>query len=91
MRLATDVKTALDLLRRVEDIEEDLPGLDCGSCGSPNCRALAEDIVRGTSYQTDCLFKLRERVHELASEVVELAEKVPPAMGHDTDNSRRSK
>jgi len=91
MRLATDVKTALDLLRRVEDIEEDLPGLDCGSCGSPNCRALAEDIVRGTSYQTDCVFKLRERVHELASEVVELAEKVPPAMGHDTDSSRRSK
>ena len=24
-----------------------LPGLDCGSCGAPTCRALAEDIVRG--------------------------------------------
>jgi len=65
----------------LEQTVNELPGLDCGSCGSPNCRALAEDIVRGIALETDCIFKLRERVRSLAEEMVELAQKVPPAMG----------
>lgn len=32
---------------RVKEIESALPGINCGSCGAPNCRALAEDLVRG--------------------------------------------
>ena len=33
-----------------------LPGLDCGTCGAPSCRALAEDIVRGMASEQDCVF-----------------------------------
>ncbi|MEW5771916.1 MAG: molybdopterin-guanine dinucleotide biosynthesis protein MobB [Thermodesulfobacteriota bacterium] len=31
-----------------------LPGLDCASCGRPDCRALAADIVAGRAEVRDC-------------------------------------
>jgi len=27
---------------RIDDVEEMLPGTNCGACGSPGCRAFAE-------------------------------------------------
>ncbi|MDQ7836690.1 MAG: molybdopterin-guanine dinucleotide biosynthesis protein MobB [Humidesulfovibrio sp.] len=32
-----------------------LPGLDCGGCGRPNCRALAAEIVAGDATEADCV------------------------------------
>ncbi|HHX50972.1 MAG TPA: 4Fe-4S binding protein [Clostridia bacterium] len=78
--LDQDVARAITKLEMLEKTLEALPGLDCGSCGAPTCRALAEDIVRGLSSETDCVFKLRERVSKLAREVMELASLVPPSM-----------
>ncbi len=72
MNLDPDRKEAMKKAMRLETIYKDLPKLDCGSCGSPSCRALAEDIVRGYAVETDCVFKLRERVKELANQLVEL-------------------
>ncbi len=80
LKLDEDVTRAMAKVERLEQTVALLPNLDCGSCGSPNCRALAEDIVRGLAYETDCVFKLRERVRDLAAEMKELAEKVPPSM-----------
>lgn len=85
MKLDADLGRALAMMRDLETTVESLPGLDCGACGCPNCRALAEDIVRGNALKTDCIFLLRERVRELAEEMVDLARKVPPAMGHQND------
>lgn len=82
LKLDEDMAAAIRKMEQMERILEDLPGLDCGSCGAPNCQALAEDVVRGLATEMDCMFKLRERVRELAGEMKELAEKVPPAMGH---------
>ena len=31
-----------------------LPGLDCGACGRPDCRALAGEIVAGSAAASDC-------------------------------------
>lgn len=81
MALDKDISRAISKMRVLERTLEELPGLDCGSCGSPSCRALAEDIVRGTAAETDCVFKLRERVKDLAEQMVDLAKKIPPAMG----------
>ncbi len=81
MRLDDDMAAAMRKMEQMERILEELPGLDCGSCGAPNCQALAEDVVRGLANEMDCVFKLRERVRELAGEMMELAEKAPPAMG----------
>ena len=33
---------------------EKLPGYDCGACGYPSCRAMAEEIVKGNSKIEDC-------------------------------------
>lgn len=38
---------AMKKMIAVQEIYAHLPGMNCGSCGAPNCMALAEDIVRG--------------------------------------------
>jgi hypothetical protein len=80
MVLDEDMSKALVKMERLDEITEDLPGLDCGACGSPSCRALAEDIVRGFAFNTNCVIKLRGRVKMLAEELLDLAQKLPPAM-----------
>ncbi|MGI6704192.1 MAG: (Fe-S)-binding protein [Clostridia bacterium] len=52
-------------MEKVEGILEKLPGIDCGSCGAPTCRALAEDIVNGRAREVDCVFRLREKMNEI--------------------------
>ena len=48
-------------MAQIECIYRELPHLDCGSCGAPNCHALAEDIVKNDAKQSDCLIQLREK------------------------------
>lgn len=43
------------MMSKLKEIEASLPGLDCGICGAPSCRALADDIVRGYAEETDCV------------------------------------
>ncbi len=75
--LSQDLGEAMAKLREMDDIYGSLPHIDCGACGRPSCRALAEDIVRGQGSETDCIFKLRERISFLSEEIRELASKVP--------------
>ncbi|MEW6106943.1 MAG: [Fe-Fe] hydrogenase large subunit C-terminal domain-containing protein [Bacillota bacterium] len=79
-RLDRDVSRAISKAEMIEKVVKDLPGLDCGSCGSPHCRALAEDIVQGLAVDTDCVFKLRDQVKVLAEQLFDLAKKNPSAM-----------
>lgn len=72
--LDNDFETAMRKMEQMEEIYESLPKLDCGSCGAPTCRALAEDVVRGFGNENDCIFKMRERVRDLAKELFELNE-----------------
>lgn len=60
-------------LNQVERLLKKFPGLDCGSCGAPSCKALAEDIVRGEASESDCVYFLRDNVHKLSEEVSRLA------------------
>ncbi len=46
-RLADNIGESMRMMAKMQSIRETLPGTDCGACGAPNCRALAEDIVRG--------------------------------------------
>lgn len=77
MKLDENLSVAIKKMEEMERIYKRLPGLDCGSCGSPSCRTLAEDIVQGNATELDCIFELRERVQELAREMIELSEKIP--------------
>lgn len=80
MKLDADMEKAMKKLEELEKINSELPGLDCGACGAPSCRALAEDIVRGIANETDCIFKLREKVRDLAAQMMDLEAKIPPVM-----------
>lgn len=79
-KLDEDSAKATEKMLRLQEIEKELPGLDCGACGAPTCRAFAEDVVLERGSLLDCTFKLRERLEELAEEVKNLAGKKPPAM-----------
>ncbi|MGI6151366.1 MAG: [Fe-Fe] hydrogenase large subunit C-terminal domain-containing protein [Christensenellales bacterium] len=73
-RMGEDLITAARNMEKAEQILKGLPGLDCGSCGSPSCRALAEDIVKGTAVELDCIFKMRDKIRYMAQEMIELAD-----------------
>lgn len=66
MKLDENMEVALKMLTQIEELYNDLPQIDCGSCGSPSCHAMAEDIVRGFAKKTDCIFKLKEKLKHLA-------------------------
>lgn len=73
-RLGNTMMESFARLNQVERLCKKLPGLDCGSCGAPTCKALAEDIVRGDAKETDCVYYLRENLHKLSEEVSILAD-----------------
>jgi hypothetical protein len=64
-RLDKDINKAFEMMSSMEDIYNELPHLDCGSCGAPTCRAMAEDIVKGRAKETDCIFKLKEKIQSV--------------------------
>ncbi len=64
-------------MNEIDIIAQRLPKLDCGSCGAPTCRALAEDIVRGLARETDCIFLMRRQIQDIASQLSQLEGTVP--------------
>lgn len=68
-RLGESFRESLEMMGLVEELTEQLPGLDCGSCGAPTCRALAEDIVRGEATRNDCIYIFHEYIGSLSKEI----------------------
>ncbi len=64
MTLDSNRSAAMRKMSQIQQITNTLCDLDCGSCGAPTCRALAEDIVNGEASLDDCIIKLREKVAE---------------------------
>jgi Na+-translocating ferredoxin:NAD+ oxidoreductase RNF subunit RnfB len=62
--LDADRLKALEKLQKADRILCQLPGIDCGSCGAPNCHALAEDMVQGEAKMTDCIFLQNRYLNE---------------------------
>lgn len=67
LNLSDDLEEAMRMMEEIDTMTERLPGLDCGSCGAPSCRALAEDVVKKLARPTDCIFILREQVQHVAT------------------------
>lgn len=63
-KLGDSLQESIALVSKVEELCEKFPGLDCGSCGAPTCKALAEDIVRGVASEHDCVEILRKHFHD---------------------------
>jgi hypothetical protein len=62
--LSEDRRTAMRMMSDIECIGKALPGLDCGSCGAPNCMAFAEDIVKCEAGADECTVMLRRLMKE---------------------------
>ena len=74
LKLDENIENAMHMMERIEEITKSLKGLDCGSCGAPTCRALAEDIVKGEAAELDCIFNLKDRVKSLAQQMIDLSD-----------------
>jgi iron only hydrogenase large subunit-like protein len=76
LSLDDEIVRALHKYEQLKSIAARLPALDCGACGAPSCEALAEDIVRGEATETDCIFKLKERIRLVAAQMSELEQEM---------------
>ena len=75
LQLSENRTDAMKMYQKISELIEILPGLDCGACGTPCCRALAEDVVLGFASEEDCIFRMRERMQ---SETEHADEYLPP-------------
>ncbi len=60
-RLSDSMAESMRMMADIQKLKEVLPGIDCGSCGAPSCRAFAEDVVKGTANIDDCLINLSKK------------------------------
>ena len=61
-RLSDSMAESMRMMADIQKLRDELPGIDCGSCGAPNCRAFAEDVVKGTASPCDCIIRMRDEV-----------------------------
>lgn len=71
-KIGNNLKDSFTKMAQIEELYEKFPKLDCGSCGAPTCKALAEDIVRNEAKEKDCIHILREYIHKIADELIEI-------------------
>ena len=53
-RLGSTIAESMRMMADIQTLKKQLPGIDCGSCGAPSCRAFAEDVVKGRLFFDDC-------------------------------------
>ena len=83
LKLSDDMNEALRMMAEIDRISGELPGLDCGSCGAPSCRALAEDIVRGHAEKQQCIFVMREEIKNVAAALSSIGGAFPRGGGEE--------
>lgn len=59
-RLSDNMAESIRMMSDIQKFRKSLPGIDCGSCGAPTCRAFAEDVIKGLSVPEDCLINLNK-------------------------------
>ena len=56
-RLGNTIAESMRMMADIRSFKETLPGIDCGSCGAPTCRAFSEDVIKGLACPNDCHLK----------------------------------
>ena len=69
-RLSDSLSESMRMMSEIQKLREELPKIDCGSCGAPNCRAFAEDIVTGHANMGDCPIKAIAELKKSKGETV---------------------
>ncbi len=64
-RLSENFGESLRMMAAIQKLHEELPGIDCGACGAPNCRAFAEDVIRGRAAAEGCTILRNRHLEEM--------------------------
>lgn len=56
-QLGSTMAESMRMMADIQKIKETLPGIDCGSCGAPTCRAFAEDVAKNTADIENCIIR----------------------------------
>ena len=67
-RLSDNMAESMRMMSDIQKLKDKLPGIDCGSCGAPNCRAFAEDVIKNSADIKDCVLLLRQKLIQLSEE-----------------------
>lgn len=79
-RLSENLGESMQMMAEIERLRKSLPGIDCGACGAPSCRAFAEDLVRGTAQPHACVVSMRQTILNYISDMdIEKKEADSPA------------
>ncbi len=68
-RLGNTLGESMRMMADIQKLKETLPGIDCGSCGAPTCRAFAEDIVKGNATSDQCVVMMKKQLEERLKEI----------------------
>ena len=68
LSLSPDLRKAMEMMAQINELVDNLPGLDCGACGSPTCRAFAEDVVKGNCTKMGCVLLHRKELEQAQQE-----------------------
>ena len=63
-RLSDSIAKSMRMLADIHSFKDTLPGIDCGSCGAPTCRAFAEDVIKGLADVDGCPIKALKELKE---------------------------
>jgi hypothetical protein len=59
-RLGGSIAESMRMMADIQSFKSTLPGIDCGACGAPTCRAFAEDVVKKNACPEDCVLRGRK-------------------------------
>ena len=67
-RLSENFAESLRMMADIQKLRDVLPGIDCGACGAPTCRAFAEDVIRGNAKRNGCPVEKSKQMDEQSRE-----------------------
>lgn len=56
-KLGNSIAESMRMMADIQKIKNELPGIDCGACGAPTCKAFAEDLVKKLACPDGCPIK----------------------------------
>ena len=72
--LGKNLGESMRMMADIQKIKDTLPGIDCGSCGAPTCRAFAEDVVKGNATEDQCVVMMKKKLETILKNIEESKE-----------------
>jgi iron only hydrogenase large subunit-like protein len=79
--LDENISGAIAKMRERDQLFAELPGIDCGACGAPSCRAFAEDVILGEVERESCTFFWQHELAKRVEDLVHLVQLQKPGKG----------